>query len=67
MGIINMSDKLKEDARYLCLCRIVSTDMEIELIWHENEWCYPKTLEKFKSYGKVIKVLKSVNMDGNKK
>lgn len=58
--IINMSDKLEEGARYLCLCRVVYTDMEIELIWHENEWCYPKTLEKFKSYGKVIQILKKM-------
>lgn len=48
----------------ISLCRIVYTEMEIELVWHNSEWCYPNTLETFKRYGKVVKIIKNLGFYG---
>lgn len=55
---------MQENHKYLCLCRIVYTEMEIELVWHNGEWCYPNTLESFKRYGKVVKIIKNLGFYG---
>lgn len=58
--------EMQENHKYLCLCRIVYTEMEIELVWHNGEWCYPNTLETFKRYGKVVKIIKNLGFYGYK-
>lgn len=40
--------------------------MEIELVWHNSEWCYPNTFETFKRYGKVVKIIKNLGFYGYK-
>ena len=63
---IDMGIELQENYKYLCLCRIVYTEMEIELVWHNSEWCYPNTFETFKRYGKVVKIIKNLGFYGYK-
>lgn len=51
---------LENGSKYMCICRLAYTDMEMELLWHEDSWYYPNTLERINPHGKVVRIIKKM-------